>query len=328
VKYWEIFNEPDWVADWSVTQTWDTEPPGKADELVRFHGTIFDYVRMLRIASAVRDNVAPGTFILTGGLGYPSFLGALLRYTDNPVDGTVTDEYPNRGGDYFDVLSLHHYPHLVEDGNSDAALTSLSDARDAFLDELEAAKVTGKGFMMTETGAAHNAISAVASGADYARNYLQKAFVWSKAEGFLGVDWFTLSDGAAADEPFAQMGLYEDVSSLETTDEAVVTTSGIAYRTVSRNLADCRLDLVATRGMTLPQAARGYIFDCPVGNVVVIWALASSGETASAEVTVATTTPMTPIAWDGQAGAPLTPTAGSLSLTVASAPVFLLPTGP
>jgi hypothetical protein len=44
------------------------------------------------------------------GLGHPSFLDAILRNTDNPVDGTVTAQYPLQGGAYFDVMSFHSYP--------------------------------------------------------------------------------------------------------------------------------------------------------------------------------------------------------------------------
>ena len=39
VHTWEIWNEPDWVPDWQVTQKWETEAPTK-DELVRFNGSI------------------------------------------------------------------------------------------------------------------------------------------------------------------------------------------------------------------------------------------------------------------------------------------------
>lgn len=62
----------------------------------------------------------------------------------------------------------------------------------------------------TENGAASEAIASVASGPEDARNYLQKSFIWAKAEGYLGVDWFTLSDGANAADAFSRMGLYED----------------------------------------------------------------------------------------------------------------------
>lgn len=316
VEYWEIFNEPDWVEDWQVTLDWDTEPPS-ADDLVRFHGSIFDYVRMLRIASAVRDVAAPGTYILTGGLGYPSFLNALLRYTDNPEGGAVTDRYPKKGGEYFDVLSIHHYPHLVEQGGSDAALGSFIDARDAFLVELEVAGLGDKGWMVTENGAAHDVIAGSASGALYAANYLQKSMVWAKAEGFLGIDWFTLSDGGNASDPFSRMGLYEPLADLDDASEAVSTVSGAAYLEVSTLLAEARLDITATEALSLPDTARGYVFRAGDASIVTLWATSNDAD-ANLEVSVPSDVPLTPIG-----GAAIAPVDGAVTVTLHDTVVFL-----
>lgn len=316
VKYWEIFNEPDWVEDWQVTLDWDTEPPS-ADELVRFHGSIFDYVRMLRIASAVRDVAAPGTYILTGGLGYPSFLNALLRYTDNPDGGAVSDRYPLKGGDYFDVLSIHHYPHLVEQGGSDAALQSFIDARDAFLAELEAAGQGDKGWMVTENGAAHEAISGSASGPVYAPNYLQKSMIWAKAEGFLGVDWFTLSDGSNASDPFSRMGLYEPLGAIDDASAAVPTISGESYLGVSSLLADARLDVAATEALGLPDTARGYVFRAGDDSVVALWATSNDTD-ANLSVSVPSEVALTPVG-----GATIEPVAGAVTVTLHESVVLL-----
>ena len=46
----------------------------------------------------------------TGGLGYPEFLDAILRYTDNPDGGTIRSDYPAYGGAYFDCDAFHQYP--------------------------------------------------------------------------------------------------------------------------------------------------------------------------------------------------------------------------
>ena len=54
--------------------------------------------------------VDPSCFVSSGGLGYPEFLDAILRYTDNPTDGSVTADYPAYGGAYFDWDSYHQYP--------------------------------------------------------------------------------------------------------------------------------------------------------------------------------------------------------------------------
>ncbi len=282
VEYWEIWNEPDWVSDWQVTQTWDTDPP-TATQLPRFNGSIFDYVRMLRIAYEVKEKVAPDTYVMTGGIGYASFLSAILRYTDNPDGGKKSDAYPDTGAAYFDVLSFHHYPHLVDDGSSDSGLDSFSDHYDELKAELDSAKLD-KGWMVTENGAAHRAISGVASGPVYARSYLVKSMVWAKAKGFLGIDWFTLSDGTDASDPFQSMGLYEDIGSLSSKDDAKTTDTGVAYSTMSRFLFGAQLDIAGSAALGLPAGARGYLFRQNGAALYVLWAETDEDEDVSVDV--------------------------------------------
>ena len=54
------------------------------------HQILFEYIRLLRVTRAAARLADPGARIAVGGLGYPSFLSALLRYTDNPDDGSVS----------------------------------------------------------------------------------------------------------------------------------------------------------------------------------------------------------------------------------------------
>ncbi len=324
-KYWEIWNEPDWVSDWQVTETWGTEPPTQA-QLPRFNGSIFDYVRMLRIAYEVKEEVAPNTYVMTGGIGYASFLSAILRYTDNPDGGKVTDAYPNTGAAYFDIVSFHHYPHLVDDGSSDSGLASFEAHRDELYAELDAADVPEKGFMVTENGACRVALPDVASGPEYARNYLQKSMVWAKAKGFLGIDWFTLSDGDKADDPFSHMGLYEDVSKLGAASDAVVDESGVAYQTVSDFLAGARLDIAGTAALGLPAAAHGYLFVKDSKKIYVLWAKTDDDETVSVSANLSTSSSLTLHQWDegpDATGTTLTPSEGGIQLTLGGSPVFL-----
>ena len=78
---------------------WKTKPPSKAWSSCASTAR-FDYVRMLRIAKQASQKADPDSLIATGGIGYPLFLDAILRYTDNPPTGTVTEAYPAKGGDY------------------------------------------------------------------------------------------------------------------------------------------------------------------------------------------------------------------------------------
>ena len=109
IKIWETWNEPDYTRNQDQVGKWMTEPPNK-DILPHWYGTIFEYIRLVRITYEVAKKADPTCFVTAGGLGYPEFLDAILRYTDNPVDGSVTDDYPYKGGAYFDCDAYHQYP--------------------------------------------------------------------------------------------------------------------------------------------------------------------------------------------------------------------------
>ena len=109
IKIWETWNEPDYTRSYNNVGKWFTEPPDPKD-LTHWYGTIFEYIRLLRITYEVAKKVDPECWVATGGLGYTSFLDAIMRYTDNPDGGKVTEEYPAFGGAYFDCDAYHQYP--------------------------------------------------------------------------------------------------------------------------------------------------------------------------------------------------------------------------
>ncbi|MRG94894.1 hypothetical protein [Polyangium spumosum] len=285
VRVWEVWNEPDWVADWQVTQTWETEPPTK-EQLVRFGGSIFDYVRMLRVSFEAAKKADPEARIALGGIGYPSFLSAVLRYTDNPDGGAVTGEYPKTGGSYFDVVSFHFYP-VFGPETSDDGVAAFLNLKSQLEGKLTAAGVTGKGWIVTETGGPHVSVGDAPGGADYAPNYLAKVMIAAQSVGIERVDWFSLSDGKALGQstnPFDYMGLYEDVSAFGQTSEAARTEAGRAYRTLGKLLEGARYDTAGTTALGLPDDVGGAAFRLPdMRRAVVLWARATEGnETASA----------------------------------------------
>lgn len=69
-------------------------------------------IGLLRISYEVIKTVDENAYVCIGGIGNPAFLDAVLRNTDNPIDGTENNDYPLLGGAYFDVLSFHSYPHI------------------------------------------------------------------------------------------------------------------------------------------------------------------------------------------------------------------------
>lgn len=324
VPVWHVWNEPDWVGDWRVTQTWDTDAPQAAD-LPRFNGSIFDYVRMLRVAREAAKKADPAALIATGGVGYPSFLSAILRYTDNPAGGAVTSEYPAKGGAYIDVLDFHYYP-VFSPKSSDASLDDFIASKDALAGVLSDAGVSVRGWNVSENGAPSAATTDYpgVGSPEYARNYLIKMYVGAQAHGIGGVDWFILSNGdAGSDDAFTHMGLYEDIASLSTVDQATKTDSGTAYTTLTSVLAGASYDASATAALAAPAGVRAYVFGAAPRNIVVWAATGAQGEAASASFDVSTETGFDVKAWNG-ASSTLTPSGGKVTVALTGSPQFLI----
>ena len=111
IKIWEIWNEPDYTQNHDQVGNWYTSPPNP-NILTHWFGTIFQYIRLIRITYEVAKKADPNCFVTAGGLGYPEFLDAILRYTDNPEDGTITADYPYKGGAYFDCNAIINIQNL------------------------------------------------------------------------------------------------------------------------------------------------------------------------------------------------------------------------
>jgi hypothetical protein len=327
IKVWEIWNEPDWVADYARVEQWATRAP-VASDLPRFNGSIFDYVRMLRVSKVAAQLADPDAKIATGGIGYPEFLSALLRYTDNPVDDTPTDKFPSTGTAYVDVLSFHHYP-IFTVGNSDAAVAGYFEQVQAFLSLLTAHAANIVAWENTETGAPHASVSANPGGEPYARNYLLKVMVKAQAYGIDGIDWFTLADAAspdATDDPYDLMGLYRPVATLNDTQEASTTTTGVAFATLGRLLSKARYDLAATQALALPVGVEGDAFITSGGKrALVLWAT-TPDESEAATATVVSQGTWVEHDWDWSSTNTTTAHAAGTNMGLTSTPsIFLEP---
>ncbi len=326
VDLWEVWNEPDWIADYNFSLTWDSEPPTK-EQLVRFGGSIFDYVRMLRVTREAARLADPDAQIALGGIGYPKFLNALLRYTDNPDGGQVSPEYPETGAAYFDVLNYHYYP-LWTPGNSDAGVDGFLGLRDQFAAEMQAAGAAPRPFSVTEVGAPRESFNGQPGGVEYARNFHAKAMTLAQAEGFLRADWFILSDGDPGD-PFGAMGLYEDIKDLTAVEQAVRTPTGVAARTHGILLNGARADPAATAALALPGDVRGAAFRLADDRqALVLWAHAAGvDEAAQAHLDLVTESSFDVHAWDysvTNTATPLVPADGVIGLDLTASPVILV----
>lgn len=298
IDIWEIWNEPDWVADWRDTLTWWDGPP-TAGQLVRFNGDIFHYIRMLRVSAEVIRAVDPEALVATGGLGYPAFVDALMRYTDNPADGSVTAAYPHRGGHWFDVHAIHYYP-IFGGGNSDRGVDGFLDHLEAHLAVLRERAAGPKVVIVTESGAPHVAVDGAPGGAAYARNYLMKLVAVAAAAGVSGVDWFLLTDTAPAQDPgtsFEVMGLYYDTLGLVSPADAVPTETGVAHATVGALLGDA-VSVTRLDGEVTGEGFEGIRVTLADRRAFVLWAVAGEGEDATTTVSIAGSRVLKAFSWD------------------------------
>ncbi|MGZ4025747.1 MAG: PKD domain-containing protein [Flavisolibacter sp.] len=354
VKFWEIVNEPDFTYS---TSGWygDSNPPTAgswfdhnptAAELVNLRAPVFYYIRMLRVSWEVVKKLSPSSYVCTGGIGYRSFLDALLRNTDNPVDGSVTNAYPLKAGAYFDVLSFHTYPmYALKQWNSttgstqyfrhsDAAATAFVNFKNNMDSILGIYGYNGstypaKQFICTETGVSRIMSQDNWGSNEGQKNYLIKAQVAAQRSGIRQTYWFQLGDGAGSTDPFDQMGLYYYFGA-DQPYTAKATDQGVALKTTSDLLYGKTFDPARTASLQLPSTVDGGAFRGADGNYVyVLWARTTTdlSEAASASYSfpaAVLTGNVTRKEWNfsATASASLIPGTG---IALTGSPVFLEP---
>jgi hypothetical protein len=309
-KFWEIINEPDYClskycADKpGIAGNWWENPPAPCD-LKNLKAPIFHYIRMLKISYEVIKSVDPTAYVCLGGIGYKSFLDALLRYTDNPVDGSVTVDYPLKGGAYFDVVSYHAYPqyNLAKWNGSGFSRFRFSDAvadtvisfKKGFEKVLISRGFNGitypkKHFIVTEYNIPRVKFSSTdhIGSVDAQRNAMIKTMVNAQKEGILQLYSFLLGDqedeAKAAAEGFGVMGFYYNLTTISPGQEKV-TPTGTGLKTLSTFLEGFKYDPARTTSMNLTSSLGGGAFKNPTTGKYryVLWARTKTdnSETAS-----------------------------------------------
>jgi|GEM_PF-983564 len=308
VKYWEVWNEPDFTTATNNTATpgtpgsWWTEDPSPCDLNGQFgiSAPISHYVRMLRITYEVVKSLYPESYVCTGGIGYPSFLDAILRNTDNPNNGDVSSEYPLKGGAYFDVLSWHYYPHVDEafkDWNndrqdfdysrhSDAAITEFFEREKEFRSVLESRGYNGNTFpkklqINTETNLPRKELLSYnfAGGNQLQANYNMKVMFASQVAGLdhlhlyhIGEKYDDALTVFAPQQQWDLMGLYKNLLT-QNKQTAIHTDGGIALKTMSDALKGYWYDAGKTNQLQLPNNVRGGAFTNGAGETTyMLWA--------------------------------------------------------
>ena len=299
VKFWEIWNEPGfdysgvkgWLQPGQAGNWWENNPD-PCDYKLR--APVFHYLRTLRISYDVIKTLAPDDYVVVSGVGYDSFLDVILRNTDNPVDGSVTAEYPLKGGAYFDILGFHAYPHFdgstrywdsnigdfVYNRHSDAAADGLEAARDRRQNLLAQYGYDGntypkKEWIITEINAPRRQYNFAWGNDASQKNYLMKAVIKSMQLDFVQMHVFNLAEvkeASAAFNEFDLMGLYKNLNNVESYDQEILD-SGIGYKTTSDFLFETVYDAARTAQMNLPTNVGGGAFRKSDGSFVYsLWA--------------------------------------------------------
>jgi len=311
VKFWEIWNEPGftytdkgWRPPGFPGNYWENNPD-PCDYKLR--APVFHYLRTLRIAYEVIKYVSPDDYVVVAGLGFPSFLDVLLRNTDNPIDGSVTPDFPHKGGAYFDVLGIHSYPSI--DGslrhwdnntqnwtymrNSDEAARQVIDERFGIYENvLSSYGYNGEQYpkklrTITETNVprikfTNESLASV----EGQTNFLMKSAVINKVNDVIQMHVYSIDDLEYENDivnEFQAMGFYKKFTNDDPLNQ-VRHPAAIGFKTTADFITETTYDPAKTAALNLSQDVKGYAFRKQNGTYLyVLWAktLVDNSETAS-----------------------------------------------
>ncbi|MEM1326422.1 MAG: hypothetical protein AAGI23_10730 [Bacteroidota bacterium] len=301
IKTWEIWNEPDLTSSRSAyartgqSGSWWDVNPNPAD--IAITAPIQHYVRMLRISWEVVKTVDPNAYVAIGGIGYPSFLDAVLRNTDNPKDGNVTDDYPLGGGAYFDVLSYHVYPHMdnsIRKWNnkkgdfdytrtSDAALKGVFTRKNDLNEVLvkrgyNGKKYPAKEWIISEYNVPRLPLQHNFGSDELQRNFLIKMVVEAQKQNIRQMHIYNLADkideskATKAYDEINVMGLYKNVN-IGRKYEQELTGLGKTFQAINKFLSGYSFDRETTAQLDQIPNVEGGVFKNRRGQrVFVLWA--------------------------------------------------------
>lgn len=295
IRFWEVVNEPDYTYNADVSQ-WLTRAP-LPSETPNTLAPFYYYIRMLRITWEVVKKYYPNSYVTTGGIGYDTYLDALLRYTDNPADGSVTTQYPNKGGAYFDVLSYHTYPsyslrywdnsigNFRYTQNSDFAAAQVITNKVKMNTVLQKYGYNGstypkKYFIVTETNISRRTSDWRYSSDEMQRNFGMKTLVLAQKNDIKQIHIYGAGEsinapaaGTSVSSPDENklMGLYENLQRDAPGNEKL-TQLGVGYSTTSKLLNGYSFDTTRTAALNLPSAVEGGAFVNNGNYVYALWA--------------------------------------------------------
>ena len=310
VKFWEIWNEPGrdfsnsaWK-DESLPGNWWMQNPPPCDYELK--APIEHYVRLLRISYEIVKTISPDDYVAIAGVGSESFLDAILRNTDNPVDGSPTADYPYGGGAYFDVMGFHSYPDIdgtvrlfwdvnigdfVYERHSDQAAFGMERRKTLYEEVLEShgfgTTYPAKEWIVTEFNVPRRDFSGNSLGnEDLQINYILKTVVNAIKLDIRQIHIFSIYEEtteSAATHEFDLLGLYKNINFKGPYEDLQMNLEGVAYKTASDVLFGTRYDEAKTAQMNLPSNLDGGAFINEQGEYTyALWAKTTQDRVESA----------------------------------------------
>lgn len=367
VDMYEVWNEPDYVsaevypkqtpADYNVVERWATRDPHPC-ELINLYTPVESYVRMLRITWEIVKYYDPTGRVCTGGIGYPNFLDAVLRNTDNPADGVISTDYPKKGGAYFDVLSYHTYPQWqlsywdnstssfkyrrYSDAAADSAIIGSKKKYENILTKYGYNGTTfpKKHYIITEVNIPRfkpNGYEHIGS-PEAQRNFTIKTIVKAMSNDIKQMYFFRIGDAVSEtdltnrgqNQGLDVMGMYKNLNATGITAKtAQLSVQGVANKSTSLLLSGYVYDATQTAALKLPSngSIQGAAFKQGTNFAYVLWAKTSvdNSETASATYSFPSTLGFTYInraEWDYATTKSVTQIT-STNITLTGSPIFL-----
>ncbi|HBN07595.1 MAG TPA: hypothetical protein DD435_02760 [Cyanobacteria bacterium UBA8530] len=232
IQYWQVWNEPDYPSG--------DLGPGKTSSSggTRFWtGSVQDYVRLLKISHTIVKGLDPAAKITLGGLGYESYLAAILD---------------NGGAPFFDLVDFHAY------GSDKTTSDGVLDSEWGFLGRYRAMKrvlaekgIKEKRFACSETGLSDDKPTEQA-------NFVAKLFSTALAQGDIElVQWAVFTNPG-----------FDDIGLVDQATLSQKTPGYYAYQFATRQLTGAAFESALSES-----GVRGYRFRRADGKVLyVVWA--------------------------------------------------------
>ncbi len=301
VKFWEIWNEPGfdltgnrgWRPPGDPAGNWWDNDPDPCEYILR--APIEHYVRTLRISWEIIKTLQPDDYVTVAGVGFTSFLDAILRNTDDPnTDGAITSEHPLRGGAYFDVMGFHSYPDIdgsvyefdnsgqrIWHRHSDRAAQGIKQTMDDYTDILDnygyGNQHPQKEWIITEINVPRRPFrpDAMSGGEEMQVNYIIKAVAVAMQNDVTQMHVYNLGDRtteANAVTEFDLYGLHQRLTDTEAYTQ-VRNLEATAYRSAADFVWGSTYDANRTSQMNLPSNLDGVALSLPNGRYkYILWA--------------------------------------------------------